>query len=154
MGALRRGKCTRWKRSGGIVLWVSLEEVELDSAIQDTRFTCQMSTYKTIESLSSLHQRYPSHRKQLYLVKNERDPYLTPQAIPNRHPSTKHNHYFLWRGSTSSTPVSYFVLLIMLSTGPKSLWNPSFPSVATLTSVLLTTLAARGASLSNANSPK
>lgn len=43
---------------------------------------------------------------------------------------------------------------MILSTGPNNLWKPSLPRVATLTSLLLTTLAARGLSSSRASSPK
>ena len=51
-------------------------------------------------------------------------------------------------------PSSYSSRRMILSTGPSNLLNPSLPKNATLTSVLATTLAARGLSSSKASSPK
>eukprot|EP00249_Psilotum_nudum_P025899 c30980_g1_i1 orf=3-164(-) len=50
-------------------------------------------------------------------------------------------HYLL-KGSTSAA--SYSSRLMILSTGPSNLLKPSLPSLATLTSVLATMLAALG----------
>ena len=94
----------------------------------------------------------------------------TPHLIPKLHP-----HEPTWpvrlfsisfnRGTENSLLLNHdflvlFVCLrgslrrIMLSTGPSNLWKPSLPRVATLTAVVLRTVAARGLSSRSASSPK
>ena len=72
----------------------------------------------------------------------------TRQAV-SRYVTTYVTVLIFTRGSTS-----YSSLLMIPSTGPSNRLKPSRPSFATLTSVLLTMLACRGLSSSNANSPK
>ena len=57
-------------------------------------------------------------------------------------------------GSTDSSCFRGSFLRMMFSTGPRSRWKPSFSSVASLTSDVLVTVAARGLSSSRASSPK